>query len=89
MLLNRHGANILRVKGLMHIAGREAPVVVQGVQHLIHKPAHLDRWPDGDDRTRLVLIVDGLDPALIERSFAAFMRLGAETRAAQPALSSA
>ena len=88
MLLHRHGAEILRVKGLLSIAGQSAPVVVQGVQHLIHKPVHLDRWPDGRARTRIVVIVRGLDPDLIQRSFGAFMRLGAESAAAQ-ALSSA
>jgi G3E family GTPase len=76
MLLNRHGTKVLRLKGLVAIEGRDAPVVVQGVQHLIHKPMHLDRWPDGDRRTRLVVIVDGLDPALLQRSFAAFTKLG-------------
>ena len=73
MLLNRHGADVLRVKGLLRISGREAPVVVQGVQHTIHKPVHLERWPDGDARTRLVLIVRHLEPQAIERSFRAFV----------------
>ena len=76
MLLNRHGTEILRLKGLVAIRGQDAPVVVQGVQHLIHKPIHLDRWPDGDRRTRLVVIQRGLDPALLQRSFAAFTALG-------------
>jgi len=81
MLLNRHGTKVLRLKGLVAIEGRDAPVVVQGVQHLIHKPTHLDRWPDDDRRTRLVAIVDGLESAMLHRSFAAFMRL----RSARPA----
>ena len=68
MLLHRHGAEILRVKGLLSLAGQSAPVVVQGVQHLIHKPVHLDRWPDGRAQTRIVVIVHGLDPDLIQRS---------------------
>jgi G3E family GTPase len=76
MLLNRHGKEVLRVKGLLRIVGREAPVIVQGVQHTIHKPVHLDKWPDGHPRTRLVLIVRHLEPALIERSFRAFVRPG-------------
>jgi hypothetical protein len=46
------------------------------VQHTIHKPVHLDKWPDGLPRTRLVLIVRHLAPELIERSFRAFMRPG-------------
>ena len=72
MLLNRHGTRILRLKGLVAIAGQDAPVVIQGVQHLIHRPVHLSGWPDGDRRTRLVVIADGLEPALVQRSFAAF-----------------
>ncbi len=89
MLLNRHGAEILRVKGLLSIVGRQAPVVVQGVQHMIHKPDHLERWPDNDMRTRIVLIVHGLDPEVIERSFRVFMRLGAGASAPQLVPSSA
>lgn len=89
MLLHRHGAAVLRAKGLIHVAGRDAPVVVQGVQHLIHKPVHLARWPNDKPGTRLVLIVRGLDVKLIERSFRAFMRLGADARSPQPAESSA
>ncbi len=75
MLLNRHGSEILRLKGILAVRGIDTPVVIQGVQHLIHKPLHLDRWPEGDRRTRLVVIARGLDPAVIQRSFAAFTRL--------------
>ncbi len=77
MLLNRHGAEILRLKGLLDIEGSPSPVVIQGVQHLIHKPMHLDRWPDGISGTHLVVIARNLDPALIERSFRAFNGLSA------------
>jgi hypothetical protein len=42
------------------------------VQHLVHTPRHLDAWPEGDQRSRLVFIARGLDPAVIERSFRAF-----------------
>ena len=89
MLLNRHGASVLRAKGLVSVIGREAPVVVQGVQHLIHKPMHLERWPEGVPRTRLVRIVRGLDEELIQRSFRSFMRLGTAALSDQDLLSSA
>lgn len=75
MLLNRHGRKILRVKGILALQGEERPVAVHGVQHLVHAPTHLDRWPDGDRRSRLVFIVESLDPDLIRRSFAVFNRL--------------
>jgi G3E family GTPase len=85
MLLNRHGAEILRLKGLLQVAGVERPVVVQGVQHLVHKPIHLDAWPDGKPVTRLVVIGRGLDRTAIERSFRAFNRLGRQALAEAPA----
>ena len=76
LLLHTHGASVLRVKGLLQVQGVERPVVVQGVQHLVHKPLHLDAWPDGRPQTRLVIIGTGLDRTAIERSFRAFCRLG-------------
>ena len=75
MLLHRHGDRVLRLKGLLNVAGVPGPVLVNGVQHLVHPPAHLDRWPDGDRRSRIVVISSGLDRELIERSLHAFNAL--------------
>ncbi|WP_063838455.1 CobW family GTP-binding protein [Methylobacterium variabile] len=72
MLLNRHGARILRLKGLVAVEGAATPVVIQGVQHLVHPPRHLPAWPDGLARTRLVLIGHDLDGDLLRRSYRAF-----------------
>jgi G3E family GTPase len=80
MLLNRHGEKVLRVKGILNVAGTESPVAVHGVQHLVHPPQHMAAWPDEDRRSRLVFIVDGLEQAAIERSLRAF--LGPPTRMA-------
>jgi G3E family GTPase len=72
MLLNRHGDALLRVKGILNVADAATPVAVHAVQHLVHTPRHLEAWPGEDRRSRLVFIVRGLDPAVIERSFRAF-----------------
>jgi G3E family GTPase len=72
MLLNRHGDKVLRVKGILNVAGETAPVAIHGVQHLVHPPVHMRAWPDRDRRSRIVFIVDGLAPRDIERSLAAF-----------------
>ena len=72
MLLHRHGDRVLRMKGLLNVAGLPGPVLVNGVQHLVHPPAHLDRWPDGDRRSRVVVISHGLGREEIERSLHAF-----------------
>jgi G3E family GTPase len=74
MLLHTHGARVLRVKGILNVLGLATPVVIHGVQHVIHPPAHLEVWPDADRRSRLVFIVRGLEQSVIERSLAAFHR---------------
>ncbi|HJU16560.1 MAG TPA: GTP-binding protein [Stellaceae bacterium] len=76
MLLNRHGEKILRIKGIVNILGTSAPVVVQGVQHLVHAPIHLDAWPSGDRRSRLVFILHGLNAEAIRNSLLRFQSLG-------------
>jgi len=73
LLLNRHGLQVLRVKGILNIAGEAAPVAVHGVQHLVHPPIHMADWPSADRRSRIVFICKGLDIAAIRRSFAAFV----------------
>jgi G3E family GTPase len=74
LLRSSQGAKLLRVKGLVALAeDPEHPVVIHGVQHVIHVPAVLDRWPTGDRRSRLVFIVDGLDRPFVERLWDAFL----------------
>jgi G3E family GTPase len=60
LLVTQKGENVLRVKGLLHVRGEDQPVVVHGVQHIFHPPVHLDAWPDGDRRSRLVFITRDL-----------------------------
>ena len=72
MLLNRHGDKVLRVKGLLNVAGMVAPVLINGVQHVVHQPVHLDSWPDTDHRSRLIFIVRDLSREKLERSLSAF-----------------
>jgi G3E family GTPase len=76
MLLHSRGTDVLRVKGLLDVSGADGPVVIHGVQHLVHPPVHLPAWPDGDRRTRLVFIVRDIARAEIERSLTAFNCLG-------------
>ena len=39
----------------------------------MHPPAYLEQWPDGDERTRIVLITRDLDPPAVTRLFDAFL----------------
>lgn len=64
-----HGERLLRVKGLLSIAGEPGPVALHGVRHLVHEPVRLRAWPDEDDRSRIVFITcdlgrDALESAL-------------------------
>ncbi len=81
MLLQRHGEDVLRVKGLLHVAGMKTPVAVHGVQHIVHPPIHLPRWPDRERRSRIVFIVRNLSREDIEGSLSAFNALGARAAA--------
>lgn len=72
LLVHRRGPDVLRVKALLDV--RDAgPVVLHGVQHVIHRPEHLDRA--GLRGSRVVLIVRDIDPVLLERSFRTFLGL--------------
>ena len=74
MLLHARGEDVLRVKGLLDV-GERGPVVVNGVQHTIHPPEHLDRWPDEDRRSRVVFITKGIRPEELLGSLEAFRGL--------------
>jgi G3E family GTPase len=74
LLRSAQGAKLLRVKGLVALAeDPDHPVVIHGVQHVIHVPAILPRWPGEDRRTRIVFIVDGVERAEVERLWNAFL----------------
>jgi G3E family GTPase len=73
MLLQARGSEIYRVKGLLDV-GDGGPVLLNGVQHVVHPPVHLDDWPDADHRSRLVFIGTGLERGALTRSLEAFDR---------------
>jgi G3E family GTPase len=69
-----HGPNLLRLKGVVRLTeDPDRPLVIHGVQHVMHPPARLDQWPDDDHRTRLVFIVRDIDPQAIQGLFRAFL----------------
>lgn len=71
MLLHARGTDLYRVKGFLDVGG-EGPLLVNGVQHAVHPPVHLDAWPDDDHRSRLVLIGRGLSVPELTASLEAF-----------------
>ena len=67
MVIGLRGPDLLRVKGIVNVEG--APVVVQGVQHVMHPPVRLDQWPSADTDTRLVFITRGIPESAIRGLF--------------------
>ena len=70
------GPRLLRVKGVLATkSSHDRPLVVQGAQHLMHPPERLAAWPTDDRRSRLVVIVDGIQPSEIESLWRALIGL--------------
>jgi hypothetical protein len=63
-------------------------VLINGVQHIVHPPSHLEEWPDADRRSRLIFIVRALQRTRIERSLAVFNDLVNAPAASAQALAS-
>jgi G3E family GTPase len=64
------GDRLLRVKGVLDVAGENQPLVIHGVHRTFHPPTLLAHWPDSDRRSRLVFITRDLDRATVEASWA-------------------
>ena len=75
MLLHAHGENVLRVKGILNVINHPLPLVIHGVQHMIHPPAHLNAWPGNDRSSRIIFITHDMDRSRLEASFQSFMDL--------------
>ena len=68
------GEKLLRMKGIVELAeDPERPLVIHGVQKLLHPPARLPAWPEGARGTRIVLITCDMPPDYARRLFAAFV----------------
>jgi G3E family GTPase len=74
-LTDLRGADLLRVKGLLNIAGCRGPVVVQYVQHLAHPPVELESWPDEKRDSRVVFITRNVPERQLHDLFAAVQAL--------------
>jgi len=78
------GPNLLRVKGIVHVAEEpERPAVIQGAQQLLHNLSWLERWPDTDRRSKIVFITQGFDRAEVEDMIGVLDRVAIRTAAAR------
>ncbi|WP_295882668.1 GTP-binding protein [uncultured Thiohalocapsa sp.] len=75
LLLSLAGPDMLRVKGILNLRGRPAPVAIHGVQHIFHPPVELPAWPSDDRRSRIVFITRDIPRETIEASLNAFIEV--------------
>jgi G3E family GTPase len=71
------GADLLRAKGLLNVAGCRGPVVIQYVQHLAHPPVELEAWPDENRKSRVVFITRNIPEHAVRDLFASVRALAA------------
>lgn len=74
MLLYAHGEKVMRVKGIVDV-GDAGPVVINGVQHIIHPSAHLPDWNGEEKNSQIVFIMKELEPDQIMDSLMAFQNI--------------
>ena len=65
-----YGAKILRMKGIIAIAGEALPFVIHGVAQTFYPTEELPSWPSDDHRSRIVFITKDLDETSIRTAFA-------------------
>ena len=74
-LIALRGADLLRVKGRLNLAGCRGPVVVEYLHHLAHPPVELAEWPDGERTSRVVFITRNLAEKEVRELLAAVRAL--------------
>ena len=75
LLMAQMGPDLLRLKGIINIEGRDRPAVIHGVQHVFHPVYWLEKWPDDNRQTKLVFITRNVKKEQIEGFFNALMGL--------------
>jgi G3E family GTPase len=77
-LVFQHGDRILRMKGILYDADRDAWIAVHGVRRFLHPPEHLQFIGPPARGACLVFITENLDPELIEHSYRRWVVLEGE-----------
>jgi G3E family GTPase len=67
-LFRFRGPDLLRFKAIVNVAELPGPLVLHGVQHVIHPPMMLKEWPSDDRRTRMVFITYSIDESALRSS---------------------
>ncbi|HET8995293.1 MAG TPA: GTP-binding protein, partial [Acetobacteraceae bacterium] len=76
-LLSVRGEDVLRLKGVVRLAGQRRPVVLQGVHHVLHPLASLPATAPVPEDSQIVVIGVRLPPEGLRASFEAALALHA------------
>ena len=69
MLYSLRASHMLRLKGLVRLEGYTVPILLQAVGPILGKAQTLLSWPGGEEKTRLVLITQGIPVTDLRDSF--------------------
>jgi G3E family GTPase len=64
----RYADQLLRVKGIVHVAGEDTPIAIHGVHHVFHPPMRIHKNGTGEV-SQLVFITRGLARETVEMDF--------------------
>jgi G3E family GTPase len=65
-LKTSHADQLLRVKGVVHLAGEDAPIAINGVHHVFHPPMRLAQAGALGRQSSIVFITRGLPRNVVE-----------------------
>ena len=65
-LKTSYADQLLRVKGLVHVANEEEPIAINGVHHVFHPPMRLPQADSSDRQSKIVFITRGLPRDIVE-----------------------
>ena len=68
-LKTSYADQLLRVKGLVHLANEEAPIAINGVHHVFHPPMRLPQADSSDRQSKIVFITRGLPRDIVETAW--------------------
>ncbi len=68
LLLGARGSQLLRLKGVLAVTGRDRPLVIQCVRHVVHAPRELESWPAGKGHSHLTFIAHDLTRSAVQGS---------------------
>ncbi len=63
------GEKLLRIKGVLDLAGEPRPVAIHAIHHTFHPPLALSAWPDAARGSRIVFITRDLPREVVEQSW--------------------